>query len=117
MEKSLTQPVGKLTPKHIELASMYSTIRMHYYTHAKAQKMERDPHRGHRLSIRECVPCYYNGSVYTEETVSATCQHCGNMFQHHHRGVPAYCEACSSAHGVCRHCGARLANRAKEQYA
>lgn len=108
MDVIQTELAGLLTPRNIELASMRASLRVHYYTHAKAAKMEQDPYKAHRLTINECVPCYYTGSVYTEEAVTANCQNCGNLFAHHHTRVPAYCEGCAKTHRVCRHCGARL---------
>ncbi len=72
------------------------------------EKMAHDPDRVRRQAMHRCRRCYYNPVVGGAALTPYICPVCHLERVSAITVVPALCESCADAQGVCRCCGQAL---------
>lgn len=73
-----------------------------------ADQMARDPDKVRRQALHRCRPCYYRPVVGGAALTPYICPVCHQERVSAMTVIPALCETCADAQGVCRRCGQAL---------
>jgi hypothetical protein len=75
-----------------------------------------DPGKTARISLNECVACYYQTRIAGQAFTDFVCEMCTVVNTHHNTAVPRMCDSCASKRSLCRRCGAdRELNEARKE--
>ena len=67
-----------------------------------------DPDHDNRMTLQECLCCYYSISIAGQAFTSYICGVCGKEKNHANTNVPKVCMECAKEYKLCHQCGSDI---------